>query len=1118
MSDKKNDPKGKNQTDDLLEGFDDSFDEAIDLEQANEEKTEFFSPEDSDEQKAGNDKTEIFSKEVEPFGKSQVASEKTQVVSIEDEDHEPVEFKKIGESQPRIQTEDLAGLIEDSVEIEGGTEDVGKAANEATRTSQTLQGGLTEDLGALIDHGDDQSQEGKTDLFEVKTEDFSAAAQFHNQNQNSDDDETHVQKTLAGTKPMASAYPEHEQSHDLSSLIEEEIIGSAGGEGKTEDLSSMIDSDSLEGVAGEGLEGATDDEEAIAAESLPAKKPTFGSSEPAPIAASEESLSPARSEASKTIRVRSFSQKYLIVGVMCLLVVGAVGVFKYLKNRNKPAQTQAQTFSGNSAVTADQAAPAVIDTQELLKELEEKYNQANQYFITDRFQSYSAAADRLEEILKTYPNHKKASARLAEAILLKFDGYVDSERRNRVFQLLEKAEAVDANSVETLRAKARLLMIQGKTKDAIVRVQQALHLNPNDADSLQTQGEIQLADSDYKEALASFSSALQIQPNANRSKYFYYLTLERQGQLKEAAEGFNKITTDMNVHPKSFIERYVIEAKEGKLQKAKDELQQYLTSKESDLSPPESSAGWKEVSSIELKLGNMKSAIDALEKAVSKLALDHEAAFQLGNLYFKQNNFEKASQYYSTASTLDSDNVDYLLQLGISLRNQGRLKESEEALRKVTTKAPKNFDGLYQYSFTKYKLGFTDDVLSQLQMNIKENPQFLQGKILLGNIQLDQNDLKSSLANFQQVLTASKNKNITKMVLISMGNYYLTQELWAKSKQYFTQASQIDPENYDIQAALAKISVKLGSVSDVETHLHQMEKINPNNSEGKILRAQLLARQKEYDKSVDLYKEIIKTQESDYETRVELAKVYIDQEKFPDAIEELNNAYKYNAEYFYTFFYLGVANRGVHDLVESERNLIKATTILPNFYKGHYELGLTYLQKDDIKKGEDEMKLALKLDPTFTQAKIAMGDYYFEHDTFGTAVKYYEQGFEKDPDNLNLMTKLAQTYHELNNDKKSIAMYQKIIRVSPRSASAYLELGVLYEENTQYSAALASYQKSISLKSDNPKPFYQLGFLYRQLGQPAKAVLAFRQYLKLSPDALDKKDIEDEIKKLGARP
>lgn len=1125
MSDKKDKTGSKNLTDDLLEGFDDSFDSELDhafesagdddplktstepfIDQGSVEKTEMFQKDAEKTEvvskKSGSgEKTEVVYKsapdktEFEPI--NQGAGENTQLFG-EDEPSLELDSPSSSPAEPtrgahelHVPTEDLSSLFDTELNMEGKTED--PTSFEATRADAPRV--KTEDLSSLIS-SDSKTGEGRTEMFEGRTEDLSS---------------------MIDSDLLEPSAPSHDlkgaTTSDLASLIQEEIHSDQ--EGKTEALSSMISSDVIE----PGSHNVNPDD------FVPPKKmpepPKLSPSQrssprknitnsPEPISAGDNSASFMKSEQSKTVRMITKKQKIMMgaaVGVGLIVIAG--GAFVFMKS------------SVPSVPVVDNAAPAasqpekVVESEELLRELDEKCSQASQYFITDRFQSYTEATNRLEEILATFPGHKKANSRLAEAILLKFDGYLDGERKNRVYQLLEKAESVDPNTVETLRAKARMLMVEGKLSDASVRIQQAISLAPTDADSIQTQGEIFLASKEVKSALASFAKAMELDTKSVRAKYYYYVAKTQLGALKEAKEGFSLLTTDMNAHPKSNIEKIAISIREGAADKAKTELEQYLTDKDKDLSPYEAAKGWKIISDIQLKKGNTQGAVDALEKAVSKMALNHEFAFELGNLYFKQKNFQKSSAHYSTAVTLDPENVSYLLQLGISLRQQGRLKEAEEQLKKVTTKAPKDFEGLYQYAYTKYKLGFADEVIAQLELNLKENPSFLQGKILLGEIQVEKNDFKNSLVNFQQAMSASKDKNVTKLALLALGNYYLKQELWAKAKPFYTQANQKDPENYDIHFALARIDIALGQINDAQEHLHQMQKINPESVEAKILQAGILVQQGNHDKAIDVYREVLKTKESDYETRIALAKVFMEKEKYSEALNELGQAYKYNADYYYTYYYMGIANRGLGDLAESERNLLKAIQLMPKFYKSHYELGKTYLRKEDVKKGEEEMKLSLSIEPSFLPAVTAMGDYYYDHSAYAQAVTYYEDALKKQPNQSEIMLKQAKALHEMGNDKKAIGIFQKILQLRPTSSSIYFELGVLYEENNDMAQALRMYQKSISLNSKDPRPYYQLGFLYKELKQNAKATNAFKTFLALNPNAIEKVDIEDQIQKLS---
>lgn len=1117
MSDKKDKTSEKNLTDDLLEGFDDAFDSELDnaFEGAENDDPLKTTYEPFVDQGSSAEKTEIFQKDegkTEYAPKNQVASEKTEMsyknpekteFSPKDQDageniqlfgEEDDEHNKLASSTEttrgahsvNVPTDDLSGLLDNESNLEGKTED--PTSFETTRPPRSHH--TTEDLSGFISGSNENTGESKTEMFDGHSEDLSAMI---------DSDLLEAPASSSALKGVTTG--------DLSSLIQEQIH--SDHEGKTEDLSSMIQSDVVEsGSQNINPEDYASSKKIPEPSKISSSSQKSVSNSPEPIEAIEDSASFVKSEQSKTVRLITKKQKIMmgIVGVAGILVIAGAAFVFLRPNSDAPV--------AENAVTTSQP-EKVIESEELLRELDEKYLQTNQYFITDRFQSYTEATNRLEEILNTFPGYKKANSRLAEAILLKFDGYLDGERKNRVLRLLEKAESIDANSVETLRAKARMLMVEGKLDDATVRIQQALNLNPADADSHQTQGEIFLVSGDAKSSAASFAKAMELDPKSVRAKYYYYVSREKLGALKEAKAGFLQLTADMNAHPKSNIEIFAISIREKNVEKVKNELEQFLNEKDKDLSPYEAAKGWKIISDMQLKSGNIQGAADALEKAVSKMALNNEFVFELANIYFKQKNYQKSSAHYSTAVTLDPENTQYLLQLGISLREQGRLKEAEEQLKKVITKAPKDYEGLYQYAYTKYKLGFTDEVVAQLELNLKENPDFVQGKILLGEIQVEKNDFKNSIINFQQALSESKDKNVTKMALAAFGNYYIKQEMWAKAKPYYVQANQKDPENYDILFALAKIDIALGKIEGAQVYLHKMQKINPESIEAKILQAGILVKQKNYDIAIEVYNDVLKIKESDYETRIALAKVLMEKEKYAEAFAELQKAYTYNADYYYTYYYLGIANRGLGDLAESERNLLKAIALMPKFYRSHYELGKTYLRKEDLKRGEEEMKATLAIEPMFLPAITAMGDYYYDHSSFSEAAGYYENALKKQPNQPDIMLKLAKTFHEMGNDKKAIGIFQKILQLKPSSASVYFELGILYEENNDISRALQMYQKSISIDSKDPRPYYQLGFLFKELKQNGKAVHAFKTFLALSPNAIEKPDIEDQIQKLS---
>ena len=64
------------------------------------------------------------------------------------------------------------------------------------------------------------------------------------------------------------------------------------------------------------------------------------------------------------------------------------------------------------------------------------------------------------------------------------------------------------------------------------------------------------------------------------------------------------------------------------------------------------------------------------------------------------------------------------------------------------------------------------------------------------------------------------------------------------------------------------------------------------------------------------------------------------------------------------------------------------------------------------------------------------------------------------------------------------------------------------------SEALDLYSKSLKLDPTNPEVHKQLAFTYKALGQRSVAKEKFEDYLKLSPGATDKAQIESIIRTL----
>jgi len=80
----------------------------------------------------------------------------------------------------------------------------------------------------------------------------------------------------------------------------------------------------------------------------------------------------------------------------------------------------------------------------------------------------------------------------------------------------------------------------------------------------------------------------------------------------------------------------------------------------------------------------------------------------------------------------------------------------------------------------------------------------------------------------------------------------------------------------------------------------------------------------------------------------------------------------------------------------------------------------------------------------------------------------------------------------------------------------YYDLGVAYTQSKLYEEAITVYEKSLKFNNINPDAHYNLALLYDNFQQDSgKALLHYKKYLELKPNADDKEEVEDWIKRLN---
>ncbi len=193
-------------------------------------------------------------------------------------------------------------------------------------------------------------------------------------------------------------------------------------------------------------------------------------------------------------------------------------------------------------------------------------------------------------------------------------------------------------------------------------------------------------------------------------------------------------------------------------------------------------------------------------------------------------------------------------------------------------------------------------------------------------------------------------------------------------------------------------------------------------------------------------------------------------------------------------FYYGLFFERINAISKAENCYKEAITILPNFSKAYYRLGLLYLKKSD-----NEISYLSKL------AK----------ESISSAINYFLSAINLKSNDYSYFlslgyaySKAASIYDNLYHDKEnakqnleqSILIANKAIEQNPNSAGAYRLRGFSNFILRNFEDAENDYKTACKLNSNTHHIYYLLGILYNEWGQNEKALENYRHCISLKKD------------------
>jgi tetratricopeptide (TPR) repeat protein len=180
-------------------------------------------------------------------------------------------------------------------------------------------------------------------------------------------------------------------------------------------------------------------------------------------------------------------------------------------------------------------------------------------------------------------------------------------------------------------------------------------------------------------------------------------------------------------------------------------------------------------------------------------------------------------------------------------------------------------------------------------------------------------------------------------------------------------------------------------------------------------------------------------------------------------------------------------------------------------------------RKDINEKGDKgllEMEEALKLFPDYYDALNTLGLVYVERKEYQKAVPYLIRSIDINRRSFSSFYSLAYAAYQLNHRPEALEAARAATILQGNSLNAQLLYGKLLREDGKYQLAEKALLEAKKLSKNRPVPevHWQLALLYNKLGRNKEAADELEAYIKVQPDARDKKQIQEWIAKLRREP
>ena len=506
--------------------------------------------------------------------------------------------------------------------------------------------------------------------------------------------------------------------------------------------------------------------------------------------------------------------------------------------------------------------------------------------------------------------------------------------------LYREALAKDNTVAEAHGNLGLLLLARGLDKEAAVELTRGLMGRPDPryhraiARVMSYGTHPSLALFHYDEALKAFPDDVEI--HAGRAEAYVQL-----GQFDKAEGEFVRLKALKPKEVKFLLGLADVYRKDGRLDRAIEELQSYLSDNSSD------KEGHRLLAEVLMEKGDRETARKEYLLAGVDVTINPEDFARKGDEYAKAREFGQAISAYQTAlkGRLDWPSIQH--KLGKAQMSAGRDDDATATLTALIKAGFKDGTVFYDLGLLHERSGQLDEAISAYRLSIAHDPGNVNAHRRLAEIFTWRGSFTEAADQYRELIRLREDNPLYHL---NLGRVYDRMKNLKNAVSEYETAVRLDPNNLEGHRELAKIFMRWTQPAKAENHYKEVLRLYSEDEAARNALITLYVKQKRYDDLTTFVKEWLEKAPNDPQRHYRLGIVYEIKKEYDLAVTEYKTA-------------IGLQ---------------------PDNARMLFALGRTYMRTGRLSEARETLEAAKKADPTLAEPQLLL-----------SSIKYNSQSLKK---------------------------------------------------------------------------------------------------------------------------